>query len=156
MMRIAVLTAPTPAFENLVVTHKVFCDSTAPAESCHRLPVSALFGPDLTVWVAYEGDDLIGMGALKWLSSQHGEIKSMHTLGTARGKGVARTIIETIMTAGREQGLTTLSLETGVHPAFSAARALYAAQGFTECGPFGDYVPDPHSTFMSTTLEADQ
>ncbi|UWR25219.1 GNAT family N-acetyltransferase [Sulfitobacter sp. S223] len=155
-MRIVILPAPTPAFEHLVDTHTVFCDSTAPAESCHRLPVSALFGPDLTVWGAYERDELIGMGALKRLSAHHGEIKSMHTRATARGKGVARAIIQTIVTAGREEGLKTLSLETGAHPAFSAARGLYAAHGFTECDPFGDYVTDPHSIFMTMTLEADQ
>jgi len=29
---------------------------------------------------------------------------------------------------------------------------LYAAEGFVECGPFGDYVDDPFSVFMTLDL----
>ncbi|KRF42598.1 hypothetical protein ASH01_17440 [Terrabacter sp. Soil811] len=35
---------------------------------------------------------------------------------------------------------------------FAPARALYAAHGFAECGPFGRYRLDPHSTFMTLEL----
>ncbi|WP_369793544.1 hypothetical protein [Terrabacter sp. Root181] len=35
---------------------------------------------------------------------------------------------------------------------FAPARALYAADGFTGCGPFGSKRPDPHSTFMTLEL----
>jgi putative acetyltransferase len=35
---------------------------------------------------------------------------------------------------------------------FAAARSLYAAAGFVPCGPFGSYVDDPHSTFMTLRL----
>ena len=37
---------------------------------------------------------------------------------------------------------------------FAAARALYARCGFIETGPFGDYVPDPNSVFMTLDLNA--
>lgn len=156
-MRIDILPAPTPAFESLVNTHTDFCDGTAPAESCHRLPVSRLFTPDITVWVAHEGDALIGMGALKQLSPTEGEVKSMHTRQAVRGKGTARAILRTIVTAARDKGLTRLSLETGTNPLFNPAVALYRAEGFTDCAPFGDYVLDPHSLFLTldlTTAEA--
>lgn len=152
-MNIDILTAPIPAFAALVNTHAAFCDATAPAESCHRLPVAALFTPDITVWGAYDGPALIGMGALKQLSAHDGEIKSMHTAAAARGKGTAGMILQTIMAAAAARGMRRLWLETGVHPDFAPARALYAAHGFSECAPFGDYVLDPHSTFMTKTLE---
>ncbi|MFW2588772.1 GNAT family N-acetyltransferase [Sagittula sp. SSi028] len=155
-MRIDILPAPTPAFEDLVNTHTTFCDGTAPAESCHRLPVTALFTPDITVWAAHDGDALIGMGALKTLTPTKAEIKSMHTRTAARGKGTAKALLEAIETHARARGITSLWLETGVHPDFAAARALYAGLGFTECPPFGDYQPDPHSTFMTKSLEAAQ
>jgi putative acetyltransferase len=45
-----------------------------------------------------------------------------------------------------------VSLETGVAPAFDAARALYTAAGFTTCPPFGAYRPDRHSTFLTLAL----
>ena len=151
-MEIEVLSAPTPAFEALVKAHTQFCDDTAPAESCHHLPVSALFGPGITVWVAIEGKTLLGMGALKELSAGEGEVKSMHTSAAARGKGIARRLLETIMAEAKARGITSLWLETGVHPDFAAARALYAEQGFIECSPFGDYTLDPHSVFMTKSL----
>ncbi|CUH75313.1 GNAT family N-acetyltransferase [Tropicibacter naphthalenivorans] len=155
-MQINILPAPTPAFEALVDTHTTFCDGTAPAESCHRLPVSRLFTPDITVWVVQEGETAIGMGALKQLSEDDGEIKSMHTRASARGQGIAKAMLGTIIAAAKAKGLKTLWLETGVHPDFAAARALYKAHGFTECAPFGDYVLDPHSVFMTKALEAAQ
>lgn len=153
-MQITILPAPTEAFEDLVNTHTDFCDGTAPAESCHRLPVSRLFTPDITVWVVHEDEALIGMGAMKQLDACNAEIKSMHTRAIARGKGTAAKLLDTIERTARAKGLKALWLETGVHPDFTAARALYQRHGFTECAPFGDYVLDPHSVFMTKSLEA--
>lgn len=151
-MRIAIIPSPTPAFEALVDTHVTFCDGTAPAESCHRLPVSALFAPDITVWGAFDGDTLLAMGAMKELSPTDGEIKSMHTYKTARGMGTGRMILNAILAEARARGYGALWLETGVHPDFTAARAMYAANGFTETEPFGSYKLDPHSVFMTLDL----
>lgn len=151
-MQISILPEPTPAFEALVNTHTDFCDGTAPAESCHRLPVSRLFTPEITIWVAHEGDEMIGMGAVKVLDAANGEVKSMHTRAAARGKGVARAILSHIVAFSRAKGLTHLWLETGVHPDFKPAHALYQASGFVLTGPFGDYVLDPHSVFMTLDL----
>ena len=35
---------------------------------------------------------------------------------------------------------------------FAAARALYKRYGFSYCEPFGDYVEDPNSVFMTKAL----
>jgi putative acetyltransferase len=40
----------------------------------------------------------------------------------------------------------------GVHLWVADARALYTGAGFTPCGPFGDYRPDRHSTFLTLAL----
>jgi hypothetical protein len=45
-----------------------------------------------------------------------------------------------------------VSLETGAFAFFAPARALYARHGFVECAPFGDYRPDPASTFTTLAL----
>lgn len=37
-------------------------------------------------------------------------------------------------------------------PAFAPARGLYARFGFMLCGPFGDYIEDPNSVFMTREL----
>jgi putative acetyltransferase len=49
-------------------------------------------------------------------------------------------------------GLSRLSLETGSWPYFSAAREFYGRHGFVECPPFGSYLPDPNSVFMTLDL----
>ena len=56
------------------------------------------------------------------------------------------------MATASERGYTRLSLETGSQPPFEAARNLYRQHGFAECGPFGDYAPDPNSCFMTREL----
>jgi putative acetyltransferase len=144
------LTAPD--FTALVSRHADFCDGTAPPESCHRLTVDGLAKPGLRVWAVHEGETLLGMGALKDLGGGAGEIKSMHTTAAARGRGIARTMLHHIIATSRQDGMTSLWLETGVHPDFAPARALYLSEGFAECPPFGDYILDPHSVFMTLRL----
>ena len=73
----------------------------------------------------------------------------MHTAKSVRGKGVARQILLALIDAARERQVSRLSLETGSYDIFAPARALYAAEGFTTCPPFGDYTEDPLSTFMT-------
>lgn len=137
---------------DLVAVHVRFCDGTAPAESCHRLGVEGLAQPDMTVWAAQRDGVVVGIGALKTLKEGMGEIKSMHTRMSARGQGVAQALLRWIIKEARARGMTALWLETGVHPDFMPARALYERFGFSCSGPFADYTPDPHSVFYTLPL----
>ncbi len=121
---------------------------TAPG-SAHALDLSGLRSPDVTFWCAWEDDALGGVGALKRLSADHGEVKSMYTTESMRRRGVGAAILRHIAAAARARGMSRLSLETGSWPYFEPARALYARHGFVECPPFGDYKPDPNSVFMT-------
>jgi putative acetyltransferase len=125
---------------------------TAPG-SAHALDLSGLRAPDVSFWSAWEGEELVGVGALKRLSAEHGEIKSMYTAEAARGRGVGSALVRHIVRQARERGMRRLSLETGSWPYFLPARALYARHGFVECGPFGDYREDPNSVFMTMRLQ---
>ena len=124
---------------------------TAPG-SAHALDLAGLQSADISFWTIWDGDGLLGFGALKRLSPDHGEVKSMHTVQAMRRKGVGSAIIRHIIAAAREQGLSRLSLETGSWEYFRPARTLYARHGFVECGPFADYGLDPNSVFMSLDL----
>jgi putative acetyltransferase len=124
---------------------------TAPG-SAHALELTGLQSPDIRFWTSWNDDTLVGMGALKWLAGDHGEIKSMHTAGFARRKGVGSTMLRHIIATARANGLTRLSLETGSWDYFEPARSLYRRHGFVECPPFADYVADPNSVFMSLDL----
>jgi putative acetyltransferase len=125
---------------------------TAPG-SAHALDLSGLRSPDISFWSAWEGDTLLGVGALKRLSSDHGEVKSMHTAEAARRSGVGGAMVRHIIGAAREAGLARLSLETGSWEYFRPAVQLYRGHGFVECPPFGDYKPDPNSIFMTLDLQ---
>ena len=122
--------------------------------SAHALDISGLRGPDVTFWCAWEGEAVVGVGALRRLDPEHGEVKSMHTAEAARGRGVGGAILRRMIAHARASGITRLSLETGSWPYFEPARALYARHGFVECPPFGDYAPDPNSVFMTLALDA--
>jgi len=141
-----------PRVQTLLAYHfKTARGETAPG-SAHALDLSGLKSPDIHFWSAWDGDRVIAVGALKRLSESHGEIKSMHTDQSQRRKGVGSTMLRHIITAARQMKLSRLSLETGSWPYFIPARELYKWNGFVECPPFGSYVSDPNSVFMTLEL----
>jgi putative acetyltransferase len=141
-----------PRIVALLETHVTTALAQAPSESCHAFDVSGLQKPEITFWAAWDGEELLGVGALMDLGGGHGEVKSMHTAGAARGRGVGGAIICHIIDTARARGLKRLSLETGSMDYFAPARALYARHGFRECDPFGDYRCDPNSVFFTIDL----
>lgn len=123
-----------------------------PPESVHALDLEALRAPDVTFWSAWEGDELLGCGALKELDARSGEIKSMRTAAPHRRRGVGARILEHIIGVAERRGYARLHLETGSMAEFAAARSLYTRYGFERRGPFGDYAEDPNSVFMTKRL----
>ena len=124
---------------------------TAPG-SAHALDVAGLQAPGISFWTIWDDEALLGCGALKRLSADHGEVKSMHTAQAMRRKGVGSAMLAHIIATARAGGMSRLSLETGSWDYFVPARALYARHGFVVCGPFADYVLDPNSVYMSLDL----
>ena len=124
---------------------------TAPG-SAHALDTTGLQTPDITFWTIWDDQTLLGFGALKRLSAGHGEVKSMHIADSVRRRGAGSAILRHIIRTARASGMSRLSLETGSWEFFRPARAFYKSHGFVECSPFGDYVPDPNSVFMSLDL----
>jgi putative acetyltransferase len=124
----------------------------SPPESIHALDLDRLRRPEITMWSVWSDGDIMGCGALKALDDRHGELKSMRTTARHLRKGVARHLLHHIIGEARRRRYDRLSLETGSAAAFDAARRLYASFGFRSCGPFGDYIEDPHSVFMTREL----
>ena len=122
--------------------------SVTPPGSVHVFDLSRLKQPDVSFWSAWNGDTLMGVGALKRMNAEDGEIKSMHTLKQARGSGVGSAMLRHIIEKARVMKLKRLFLETGSFDYFAPARALYTRHGFSECPPFADYNLDKNSTFM--------
>jgi putative acetyltransferase len=124
---------------------------TAPG-SAHALDLTGLRAPDIAFWTGWDGDRLVAVGALKTISPGHGEVKSMHTLSTARRHGFGGEMLKHIVAEARRRGMSKLSLETGSWDYFKPAQNFYQAHGFVECGPFEGYKLDPNSVFMTLTL----
>ena len=132
--------------------HAAMHDGNTPPESIHMIPREDLAVPEIALYVLREGGAALAMGAVKTFAPGHGEIKSMHVLAEARGRGLSRRLLDHMIAASRAEGLSRLSLETGSQDVFAPARALYEVAGFTVCGPFGDYREDPNSVFMTREI----
>jgi len=137
----------------LLAEHLRNMHQLSPPDSVHALDLTALLKPDITFWTIWSDRELLGCGALKELTPEHGEIKSMRTATAHRGKGVGRAMLQHIMAEARRRSYVRLSLETGSMAAFEPARRLYESFGFTYCPPFADYAEDPNSVFLTRTLE---
>lgn len=136
----------------LLETHLRFSYDVTPAGFVFALDVDGLVDPSVTFLTARRGGVLLGMGALKKLDDEHGEIKSMHTAEGARGSGVAKMILGRLLELAASRNWKRVSLETGHSAAYAPARKLYEKAGFTVCGAFGDYEENGHSYFMTKRL----
>lgn len=126
--------------------------AVSPPESKHALDLEELKKPEITFWTVWDGNFIIGCGAIKKLSSEHAEIKSMRTNIAYRGKGVASMLLQHILQEAKLRGYCRISLETGSMPFFEPARNLYRKYGFENCAPFAKYKEDPNSVFMAKDL----
>jgi putative acetyltransferase len=152
MLKIVAGGLDDPQVIRLLGTHLMNSRAQTAPGSAHALDLAGLRSSDLCFWSAWDGDDLLAVGAMKRLSQSHGEVKSMHTAEGARRRGVGSAMLQHIIDAARNGGIRKLSLETGSWPYFQPAVALYRRHGFVECAPFGDYRPDPNSIFMTRDL----
>ena len=148
-MRIETDDLSRPQVIALLNEHLSNMHELSPPESVHALDVGKLRSANISFWTVWDQDALLGCGALMQLSAIHGEVKSMRTPQAMRRKGAGRMVLAHIIGVARERGYRHLSLETGTGDAFVPAQKLYSSFGFSVCGPFGSYVEDPYSLFMS-------
>ena len=152
MMRIIQGDLGDPRVVGLLQIHLTNARGATAPGSAHALDISGLQSSDISFWTIWDDEMLLGMGALKRLSADHGEIKSMHTVQSMRRRGAGREMLHHIIATARASGISRLSLETGSWDYFQPAHALYRSHGFVACQPFADYVLDPNSVFMSLEL----
>ncbi|MEV4018555.1 GNAT family N-acetyltransferase [Nonomuraea angiospora] len=151
-MKIVVDDLRGPEIAAFLEEHLREMHAITPAESVYALDLDGLRIPEVTFWSVYDGDQLVGCGAIKRIDGKHGEIKSMRTAHERRRDGIATLLLTHMLEEARAMGLERLSLETGSTEHFERARKLYEKFGFEPCGPFADYGPDPHSAFMTRTI----
>lgn len=139
----------------LIASHMAHSEASSPATSRHNLDVDAMAREaGLRAWVVFDGPQALGCAAMKPLQDGGAEVKSVHILTQARGRGLARLLMEHVIAQACATNVTTIYLETGPErlPAYGAARGLYERLGFAYCGPFAHYTLDPNSAFMCCDL----
>ena len=153
-IRIRVDDLTGPQIAALLEEHLDGMRQHSPPGSVHALDLDRLRAPEVTFWTAWDGDDLLGCGALKRIDATTAEIKSMRTASRHLRRGVAKALLEHIVAEADRRGYRRLFLETGATAPFEPAHRLYASFGFERCGRFADYRDDPFSVFMSKDLGA--
>ncbi len=141
-----------PAVLALVAYHVAQARGNSPPDQAFALDVGGLQAPEVTVWTAWQGELVAGIGALKRLGDGTAEIKSMRTHPDFLRQGVAGLLLDHILREARGLGLARLSLETGRGPAFEPALALYRNRGFVQGAAFSGYAENDFSQFFHLDL----
>lgn len=137
---------------NFLQEHIREMKAVSPPKSKHALDLEGLRKPEVTFWTVWDDSSLVGCGAIKELSTDHAEIKSMRVHNSYRRKGVASKLLQHILKEAELRGYRRISIETGSMSFFEPARNLYAKHGFKNCTPFSIYKKDPNSVFMTKEL----
>ncbi len=126
--------------------------ASSPPGSVFALDLSGLLLPEVTVWSVRDGGEVVGIGALKTLRDDAGELKSMRTHPDHLRRGIAAALLDHLVAEARTRGLRRLSLETGTGPAFDPALSLYCSRGFVDGEPFSDYARSSFNRFLHLPL----
>jgi putative acetyltransferase len=145
MLSIAIENPDQPDIIALLRAADAWYATLYPAESNHLLDVSTLQQTDITFFVAREGGELRGFGAVAD-RGDYAEIKRMYLAPAARGRKLGRRILDVLEAHAVQNGRRCFRLETGIHQ--PEAIGLYRSHGYRDIAPFGDYRPDPLSLFM--------
>lgn len=141
-----------PQVRNLLRIHLEGMHANSPPGHVFALDWSRLQRPEISFYTLWDGEKLLGCGALKELGDGGGEIKSMRTHPDCTRRGVGERMLLEIIRIARQRGYRRLSLETGSGPAFEPALALYRKHGFVDGEAFGDYVKSAFNQFLHRDL----
>ena len=151
-MRIGTASLDDADVRALITEHQRRMYESSPPGTSFALDLDGLRQPEITMIEAREGAELLGVAALKALSDEAGEIKSMRTADGALRKGVGQALLDALCEIGRERGYAKLMLETGQGPVFEAANALYLKNGFIRRKAFGGYCETDFNIFYEKSL----
>ena len=102
----------------------------------HGLSLAELFEPHIRFFLVRLDGAAAGCGGVA-LFDDYAEVKRMYTRPKARGRGLAKLLLDRIEGEARATGKPVLRLETGTRQ--PEAIGLYQAVGFRPCSAFGPY-----------------
>ena len=141
-----------PEVHELLIKHFIELRSVSPEGSTHVLDIAGLKDPFIKFWSLWDENNLMGIGALKFLDKGHGEFKSIRVSDNFKAKGNGLKIINHLINEAKKLNIKRLSLETGSGKFFLSARSLFNKCGFEPCQPFSHYKKDINSTYMTKLI----
>ena len=142
-----------PEVNELLTKHFIELRAASPEGSAHVLDIPGLKVPSIKFWSLWNQEKLIGCGALKFLSKDHGEFKSIRIHDNYRKQGQGKNVINHLINEAKKLKIKRLSIETGAGDFFLPARKLFEKTGFTVCGPFAHYKKDVNSVYLTMLID---
>jgi putative acetyltransferase len=143
--------ADHPQVVALLAELDAYLGSLYEPEANHILSIDELLAPEVSFYVAWQGDRIVGTGAARCLPGEaYGEIKRMYVDPALRGQRLGARLLATLEDAMRAQGLSLARLETGAEQV--EAVRLYERGGYTRCAAFGGYPNNGLSLFFEKAL----
>ena len=94
---------------------------------CYAAPTGAIF-------LATENSNPIGCVAIRQFSESEAELKRMYVVPEARGRGVAKALLQQAVGMASLQGYKSIVLDT--LPSMESAKKLYSQFGFVPTTPY--------------------
>ena len=144
-----------PEVNDLLTKHFIELRAASPEGSAHVLDIPGLRVPSIKFWSLWENKKLFGCGALKFLSKEHGEFKSIRVHENFKNQGNGIKIIQHLISEAKKLQIKRISIETGAGSFFEPARKLFKKCNFETCDPFAHYKKDINSLYYSKLINND-
>tara|TARA_B100001287_G_scaffold182243_1_gene153697 strand:+ start:66 stop:533 length:468 start_codon:yes stop_codon:yes gene_type:complete len=141
-----------PEVNELLTKHFIELRAASPEGSAHVLDIPGLKVESIKFWSLWENNKLMGCGALKFLSNEHGEFKSIRVHDNFRKKGNGIRVIEHLIDEAKKLKIKRISIETGAGKFFEPARKLFDKCNFKPCEPFAHYKKDINSFYLTKLI----
>ena len=141
----------------LLVSLDRYLAALYPPEANFIMDVQALLAPEVSFFVARDGEQVVGTGAFRRMQGEaatggapYGEIKRMFVDPSRRGERIGARLLQTLEDTLRREGYRLALLETG--PEQLDAVRLYERCGYQQRGVFGLYPDNGLSVYYSKAL----
>ena len=141
-----------PEVNDLLTKHFIELRAASPEGSAHVLDIPGLRVPSIKFWSLWENKKLFGCGALKFLSKEHGEFKSIRVHENFKNQGNGIKVIQHLISEAKKLQIKRISIETGAGSFFEPARKLFKKCNFVPCKPFAHYKEDINSIYLTKLI----
>ena len=145
-----------PEVYKLLIKHFIELRSVSPKDSTHVLDINGLKDSTIKFWSLWENNQLMGIGAIKFLDKNHGEFKSIRLHDNFRNQGNGIKVINHLIDEAKKLNIKRISIETGAGKFFEPARKLFKKCNFKLCEPFAHYKEDINSLYLTKLISNDK